>query len=221
MVRSEIMRHGTKARFLATAAALAILYGCGGHGGGGGPPSDPGPTVAFYDDFSGPFPDPNWDIMTGDPFTSSAEGNGAPSLILQPAGDPILVRSGFDFSTGEATILSFDVASFEVQASTRFSFLVRFSGGGDIDASFDMYPFDDELVLSILGTEVTISFSPSTVFDAIEFSVDAAGMATWSINGNAVLSKSGFPADMYYMDIETVGGDFTVLAVDNVLLIRP
>jgi len=217
------MRHGTRTRFLATTAALAILFGCGGGGGGhgGGGPSNPGPTVAFFDDFSGPFPDPNWNIMSGDPFTSFSEGNGAPSLILQPAGIPIHVRSDFVYSTGQATTLSFDVASFEVQASTRFSFLVIFSDGGDVDAAFDFYPFTDELVLSILGSEVTLVFPPSTAFDAIEFTVDADGVATWWINGSAVLTNNGFPADLYEIGIETVGGDFTELALDNVLLTRP
>jgi len=215
------MRHGIRIRFLAAAVALAVVSGCGdSHSGGGGPP-EPVQTTAFFDNFSGPFPGSNWIIMSGDPFISSSEGNGAPSLLLQPAGFPIDVRSDFVFPTGEATTLSFDVASFEVQASTRFSFLIVLAAGGDVDASFDMYPFDDELALSILGTEVTLEFPPSTVFDVIEFTVDPDGLATWWINGAAVLSKSGFPADLYEIGIETVGGDFTVLALDNVLLTRP
>ena len=215
------MSQGLKTRFLAAAASLAFLFGCGDHGHGGGAPPEPVQTVAFFDNFSGPFPDPNWIITSGDPFTSSSEGNGAPSLILQPAGLPIGVRGDFVFPTGEATTLSFDVASFQVQASTRFSFLIVFADNGDVDASFDMYPFDDEVVLSILGTEVVLEFPPSTVFDVIEFTVDANGLATWWINSQAVLSKSGFPADSYEIEIETVGGDFTVMALDNVLLTRP
>ena len=215
------MRHGMKTRILAAAASLAVLLGCGDDRHHGGGPPAPVTTVAFYDNFSGPFPGPNWDILAGDPFTSASEGNDAPSLILQPAGDPILVRSDFVFSTGQATTLAFDVASFEVQASTRFSFLIVFASGGEIDASFDMFPFDDELVLTILGAEVVLAFPPSTVFDLIEFSVDVHGMATWWINGDPAMSKGGFPADLYEIEFETVGGDFTVLALDNVLLTRP
>lgn len=214
------MKHGIKALFLAVAAVLAVPIGCGDHHHGDGGHSGPVTIVAFHDDFSGPFPGPNWNIMSGDPFTSSSEGNGAPSLILQPAGVPILVQSDFTFPTGQATTLSFEVASFEVQASTRFSFLIVFAAGGEVDASVDMFPFDDELVLSIMGSEVTLAFPPSTVFDAIEFTVDAHGLATWWINGDAVMSKDGFPADQYEIEIETVGGDFTVLALDNVLLTR-
>lgn len=214
------MRHANKSRFLATAGALAVLFGCGDRHHSSGP-SHPGTVIAFHDDFSGPFPGANWDIVSGDPFTSFSEGNGAPSLILQPAGDPIDVRSDFVFSTHDATTVSFDVASFEVQISTRFSFLIVLAAGGDIDASFDMYPFDDELVLSILGTEITLVFPPSTVFDDIEFTVDSIGVATWWINGDPVLSRSGFPAEFYKIGIETVGDDFTTLALDNVLLTRP
>ena len=211
------MKHGT--RFLATAAALAVLSGCGGDGGGGH--SDPVIFVAFYDDFSGDFPDPNWNIMEGDPFTSFDEGNGAPSLILQPIGDPILVRSDFEFSSGQAMTLAFEVATFVEEASSQFSFLVVTASGGFIDASFDYFPFDAELVLAIEDSEVVLDFPSSTVFDVIEFTVDDHGVATWWINGDAVLSRSGFPVDLYEIEIETFGDDFTFLAVDNVLLTRP
>lgn len=217
------MRRGVSVgRLLALAACAALLHGCGGKGRShSSPPPPTGPVISFADDFSGPFPDPHWDILAGDPFTTSTEGNGAPALMLNPAGDPILIRSDFVFGADEAFTVSFDVASFEVQASSRFRFNIVWFDGLTIDASFDLRPFDDELVVTILDSEEVFLFPPSTAFDFVEFSVDVHGIATWWVNGSAVLSRSGFPVDLYEINIETVGGDFTTIVVDNVVLTRP
>src|SRR5688572_615746 len=98
-MRENCMNRPLAMRMLAFAACLAFLGGgCGRKSRSSSPP--PPDPVAFFDNFSGPFPDPNWDIMEGDPFTSGDEGNAAPSLILNPAGGvPIRILSSVAFET--------------------------------------------------------------------------------------------------------------------------
>jgi hypothetical protein len=213
----------TSIRFLAAAAALAVVAGCSRHDDDDDDPipPPPGSAVVFREDFSGSFPGSQWDILSGDPFTSGAEGNNPPSLILNPVDDSIVIRGDFVFSSADAFTLSFDTASFEVQAGSEFRFLVVAAGSGIVDASFETLPFDDEVFVSIMDVELTFELTPSTSFDFVEFTVDADGFATWRLNGVAIVSRAGFPIDLYEIDIETHGGEFTVIAVDNVMLTRP
>jgi hypothetical protein len=181
----------------------------------------PGPVVTFQDDFSGAFPGPDWEVFSGDPFTSSQEGNGAPGLILDPDDGPVLVRSTFVFGSEVAFTLSFDVAPLVVQSGSFFRFLVVSADEGFVDAAFELDPFNEELTLAILDAEDLFEFAPNANFDFIEFTVDADGLATWWINGDAFLTRSGFPVDLYGIDLETTGGSFTTVVVDNVMLTRP
>jgi hypothetical protein len=212
------MGAGAGSRVLISAACLAILFGCD-HRHDDDHHDEP--QVVLFEDFSGSFPDPDWDILAGDPFTSSEEGHAPPALILEPLHDPILVRSAFVFGAERALNLSFEMATFMMQESTLFEFRIVSLDEGFVDAFFTALPFDDEIQLGILGSTETIILPPSTQFDLIEFTVDNGGHAIWWINGARVMSRSGFPTDLYEIEIETLGGDFTVLAVDNILLTRP
>lgn len=201
---------------------LAAIAGCSRKSHNDDPvPRAPGSAVVFFDDFSGSFPGSHWEIVSGDPFTSDEEGNDAPSLILNPVDDSIVIRGDFVFSSEDPVTLTFDMASFEVQDGSEFRFLVVAAGSGIIDASFETRPFDDELFVTLMDLQVVFDLPPSTSFDFVEFSIDPDGVATWWVNGVKILSHPGFPIDSYEIDIETHGGEFTVIAVDNVMLTRP
>ncbi|HZI65055.1 MAG TPA: hypothetical protein VFF17_00685, partial [Thermoanaerobaculia bacterium] len=143
---------GRSIRFLAAAAALAAVAGCNRDDDDDDDPipPPPGAAVIFREDFSGSFPGSQWDIVSGDPFTSGAEGNHPPSLILNPVDESIVIRGDFVYSSEEAFTLSFETASFEVQADSEFRFLLVAAGSGSVDASFQTLPFDDEVFVSIL-----------------------------------------------------------------------
>jgi hypothetical protein len=213
------MNRSPVVKILAVAACVAMLTSCGKSRRHSDPPA-PDP-IAFFDNFSGPFPDPNWDIMEGDPFTSFDEGNAAPALILEPLGDPIRLLSSVAFDTGVPVTVAFDHATFIVESDSYFRFTVRRIAGAGGDASFESFPFDDIISLSIMSSTQDFDFPPATAFDVIEFVVDSDGFATWYINGSAFMSRSGFPADLYEIEIITEGGFDTEFAVDNVLVTSP
>src|SRR6185503_17539610 len=126
------MKRGAGLRFLALSASFAFFFGCKDHendGGGpvgtlGGAPADPDPEspVVFLDDFSGPFPSPNWEIRNGNPFTSSNVGNDPPGLALLSFDHRARVWSTFEFSASEPLTLSFDLANPEWTCNSRFKF---------------------------------------------------------------------------------------------------
>src|SRR5688572_18845424 len=125
MSGGEGFKRSSSGRLLAAAVALVAISGCGGHRDDDDDPVPPsGAAVVFFDDFSGSFPGSRWDVLSGDPFTSHQEGNAAPSLILNPVDDSILVRGDFVFTSETAVTLAFDMASFEVQSGSEFRFLV-------------------------------------------------------------------------------------------------
>jgi hypothetical protein len=224
------MKRALAARLVAFAACLPVLFGCNddddggpaslpGRGGGDGVLADD--STEFFDDFSGSFPAPHWSVREGDPFTSPVVGHGAPGLALKPWGDRIRVRSAFEFSTAEPLTLSFDLATYQIQKSSRFKFKIRTADGGSNHATFEVRPRYDEVVVRILGSDDEINFDATSLYDRVEFSIDANRVATWSVNGAPLQSKGGFPAGDYKMEFETSGGDNTKFVADNVRLTRP
>ena len=213
------MMNGRALRMVAAALVVATFAGCGGRKRHHHDP-EPDP-VAFFDNFSGSFPGDNWDIMEGDPFTSLDEGNGAPALILEPLGDPIRILSTVAFETDVPVTVSFDHATFVIEEDSYFLFRVRRIAGAGGEAFFEFFPFDEFLRLNIMGTENEFDFPPATEFDLVEFVVESDGFATWYINGTPFMSRSGFPADLYEIEIITEGGVDTEFAVDNVLVTSP
>jgi hypothetical protein len=223
------MKRALAARLFVFAACLPALVGCNdddgggpatlpGRGGGGFVSEDP---TEFFDDFSGSFPAPNWSVREGDPFTSPVVGHAAPGLALKPFGDRIRVRSAFVFSTAEPLTLSFDLATYQIQKSSRFKFKIRTADGGSNHATFEMRPRYDEVIVRILGSDDEITFDATSLYDRVEFSIDANRVATWSVNGAPLKSLGGFPAGDYQMEFETSGGDNTKFVADNVRLTRP
>jgi hypothetical protein len=217
---------------LALAAGLACLVGCGGDdgpgarfgpGGGADTAQATGDVVEFFDDFSGSFPSPNWEIKKGAPWAIPIVGNAAPGLCMKPYGHSIRVRSEMEFSTADPLTLSFDLAAYDLQHSSRFKFKLRRMDADGGSASFEVRNDDDEIRVRIAGADEDIDFNfvPDGHYHAIEFTLDENGAAAWWMNGTLLMTAGGFPAGTYAIEIETSGGDRTKFIVDNVKLTRP
>lgn len=214
----------------ALAAGLACLVGCGGDDGPGarfGPGSSAsqatGEVVEFFDDFSGSFPSPNWEIKKGAPWAIPIVGNAAPGLCLKPYGHNIRVRSEMQFSTADPLNLSFDLAAYELQHSSRFRVKVRRMDADGGNASFEARLDDDEIRLRIAGADedIDFKFAPDGKYHAIEFTLDENGAAAWWMNGEMLMTATGFPVGAYAIEFETWGWNRTKFIVDNVKLTRP
>jgi hypothetical protein len=222
------MTRGTGLRMLMLSAGLAVLFGCGddddddGGGMATGLRSANGAAIEFFDDFTGTFPDPNWDIKRGNPFATPNVGNEAPGLALLGNGDDIRLRGEFVFSTSEAFTLSFDLAAHHLQSSSRFKFRIREVGDGG-EASFETRIDDGEIRLKIQGSDEEIDFpmAEDGHYELIEFKVDAKGVASWRINGTSFMTRGGFRDGTSRIEIEAGGGQSTKFVVDNVMLTRP
>ena len=187
---------------------------------------DDAPPVAveeFSDDFAGDFPGDAWIVEDGAPAIDGDRGNPAPSLALGPANDNIKVRSAFTFSSADPLTLSFDLATPDLPTdpSDRFRFELERDSMGGCEASLEIRLEDGRIRLEILGSQAEIAFSPDADFHAISFSVDADGVAAWSIDGEVVLMRSSFPQGLFRIEAEAHGGGNTGFLLDNVDLARP
>ncbi len=211
--------NGSTALFIVDNVSLSAQAPDGGAGGGGG-----GDVVEeFADVFSGAFPGDNWVIEDGNPVIDENQGNPAPSLALGPTDQNIKIRSAFEFSSADPLTLSFDLATPDLPTdpSGRFKFELERDSMGGCEASFEVRLEDGQIRLEILGSQAEITFTPDSEFHVISFSVDADGIATWSIDGEAVLTRSDFPQGLFRIEAEAHGGGNTGFLMDNVALTRP
>lgn len=225
------MKHGSGLRFLALSATLALFFGCKDDGDDGGAASGPGgglhgeagpiPFLEFFDDFSGSFPGPHWEIRNGNPFTSSNVGNKPPGLALLSFGHKARVRSEATFSSSEPLTLSFDLANPEWTCDSRFKFRVRDAGSDAGEASFEIRHDQDEIRLRIEGAYAEVDYSSDGAYHAVKFTIDAARTATWWIDGKARLARNDFPGGVVELEMESTGEPVTKFVVDNVKVTRP
>jgi hypothetical protein len=212
-------------RTLALAACLALAAGCDDHDEDniGGAPASPAPgSETFFDDFSGSFPNPKWEIRDGAPFTWGDVGHQAPGLVMRPFGDKIRLRGKLKFSTAKPLTLSFDLAAYELQWSSRFKIrIVPVESGSE--ASFEAKINDGEVRLRIGGSddEDDFAFQSNGGYHEVMFVLDDSGAASWRINGKEFMKRDSFSKGMYRIQLETSGGDDTKFVVDNVAITRP
>ena len=213
-------------RFLALVACLAVAAGCNDDddddGGSGSSSALPAENGEFFDDFSGPFPAPHWQIRDGSPFTWGEVGHQAPGLVMRPFGDRIRLRSAFKVSTAQPLTLSFDLAAYYLQNSSRFKIRLIPVGAGS-EASFEARIDDDEIRLRIGGStdDDDFTFNPDADYHEVMFVVGSDGAASWRLNGSEVMRRGSFPKGAYWIQVETSGGDDTKFVVDNVRITRP
>jgi hypothetical protein len=210
--------NGSTARFVVDNVSLSAQAPGGGAGGGGGGVQD-----EFSDDFSGDFPGDNWIVKEGSPAVNADLGNPAPGLALGPSTENARVRSAFTFSSADPLTLSFDLGTpaFVTNQTGRFEFQLERDGMGGGEASLELRLDEGRLRLKILDADVELDATADTAFHAFAFSVDADGVATWSVDGEVVLTQAGFPQGLFRIEMEGHGGSSAALIVDNVLLARP
>lgn len=212
-------------RVLSLAACLGLAAGCSDDdhdGSGGSATALPAEDGEFFDDFSGHFPSPNWEIREGDPFKWAELGHPSPGLVMRPFGDRIRLRSMFKVSTSKPLTLSFDLAAFYLQTSSRFKIRLMPVGTGS-EASFEARIDDDEIRLRIGGStdDDDFKFSPDSDYHEVMFVIDSSGAACWRLNGKEFMRRGSFSKGTYWIQWETSGGDDTKFVVDNVRITRP
>jgi len=212
-------------RILALAACAALAAGCDDHSGpahGSGASSHSAEDGTFFDDFSGHFPSPNWEIRDGSPFTHDDVGDKAPGLVMRPFGDRIRLRGTFQFSTSEPLTLSFDLGAYELQWSSHFKARILPVSSGS-EALFETHSHKDEIRLRIGGSddEDDFDFKPDGGYHEVMFVIDSSGAASWWVNGKQFMKRSTFTQGTYRIQLETTGGDETKFVVDNVRITRP
>jgi hypothetical protein len=209
-------------------ACAAFLAGCRDDDDGSDPDdNDLGPagrgavSLVYFEDFEEGFPSPSWEVVEGFPFADEERGNAPPGLVLG-----LFVRSRaqttFTFSTAEAVTVSFDLATPGVLTESDSRFKLRFRRELFLagEASFEVTLQDGQMRFEILGGGESFDFFTDQAFRTIEFSVDR-GLATWSVNGQPFMVRTGFPEDHFFIDVEANGGQTLGFVVDNVTITRP
>jgi hypothetical protein len=229
-LETDIMMRLSGFRVLTVAAGLACLYGCGGDDDGGSGTGDPfgrglavetAENVEFFDDFSGPFPSPNWIKKDGKPFTSLNVGNPPPGLALLAFSKKTRVRGVHQFSTSSPLTVSFDLCDYHMQSNSRFKFRVRPVDDEDGEASLEILMSDGVLRFETQDDSEEIPFSPFSHYMKVEFSIDSAGTAHWYLDGGEYLATANFQGGDCQIEFEVTGGSTTKFVVDNVKITRP
>jgi hypothetical protein len=218
-------------RVLVAASGLALLCGCGGDDDDGNGTGDPfgrglereeeAVNVEFFDDFSGPFPGPNWIRKDGEPAPSLNAGNAPPGLFLLGVGTKHRVRGTHPFSTSSPLTLTFDLCDKQMQSNSRFKFTVRPASEGAGEASLEISMEDRVLRMETEDDSEEIPFSPFSHYMKVEFTIDSAGTAHWFLDGQEYLATANFPGGTAQIEFEVTGGSSTKFVVDNVKITRP
>ena len=183
-------------KLLVLLALAAVVPAC--HDGRERP--GPGRFVLFVEDFSSPTLSPAWIVDgSGTVAIDTLEGTPAPSVSLIPPNGPALasLRLTTDplFSTASPLTISVDVLLLEFPAPTGF-------GTGAVTLFDPAFPSVGASVL--LDAELgTIEFEIDGVlgpvvsdpggWHQVTFSVDAAGTASWSLDGVVQQVVTAFP----------------------------
>jgi hypothetical protein len=183
--------------------------------------TDPIRFLEFFDDFSGSFPGPNWEIRNGNPFTSPNVGNEPPGLALLSFGHKARVRSIFTFSASEPLTLSFDLANPEWKYNSRFKFRVKEADLDAGEASVEIRLDQDEIRLRIEGSYAEFDYSSDGAYHPVAFTIDAERTATWWIDRKARLARTDFPGGTVEIEMESTSDHVTKFVVDNMKLTRP
>ena len=190
--------------------ALA-LAGCGKGGDSGGDDGDTGATgLLFVEDFSGPFPIPDWVITNpgalGSATIDSSSGSPLPSLLIAQPGAPtgnLSVTTKATFASPSLTV-SAQMALGGAAGLGTAAIIISDPLTPATTASVVYDAATSTITFNITGTASAPVADPGG-FPAFTFSVDGAGTATWTVNNGAVpvMTKAGFP-----------GGNLTV-ALNN------
>jgi hypothetical protein len=158
-----------------------------------------------------------------------AEGAPAPSLALTLTDGPS--------SIGTSTTSAFASRSLTVSVQMSASSDAEGSGGigifdstGQPLAVAEWHPASPAAItLRILGNTIGVTPpAPGAAFHTFTFTVNAAGDASWTIDGAAIpaVTETGFPSDMvnvnlYASTASTTATSFAVFRFDNVLITSP
>lgn len=198
-----LMKTSRQLLMLVAVALAAASCGKGGEDGDGGDGDTGGAGVIFLEDFSGPFPIPDWTLSNpgaqGAATIDAAAGSPPPSLLIAQPGP----TAG---NLSVATKATFAGPPLTVSAQMAFGGTAGVGlGTASIVISDPLTPSTTASVVYDVPTN-TISFSITGTssgpiadpggFPAFTFSVDATGSASWSLNnsGTAIMTKPGFPS---------------------------
>ena len=135
-------------------------------------------------------------------------------------GDDTRILASFQFSSDRPFTVSFQLQSSTVPTGARFEFRVGRMGTPDQEAKFDLRLEDRQVRLEILEATRDDLFPSSVEFHAVTFSMDASRTATWSIDGEPLLSRSNFPDAGWRIELRSIDAAGSEFHVDNVALTR-
>lgn len=214
-------RNGSASARSAFLLALAMTVpACGG--GHGSAPPPPGPAVLFDEEFNA-FPNPDWSVSGSGVFlVDRTTGTPAPSLSSGPGTQPeasLIFESTIPVAGTDLTFSADILLDVPGPGGGVGSFSVRSSGTGASVADAALDGASGVLTLTIGGT-IAPPFTPSAGWHRYEFFYDAAGNASWLVDGASLLSVVGFvpPASMVVSLENTSGADFNF---DTVVITSP
>jgi hypothetical protein len=216
-------------RALALLVLAGVIPACGG--GHPGPPPPPPAEVLFADDFNGPSLDPHWAVTGSGAFSFDSVGSPPPSLsTAPPPGSAPGDKASLDFTAIVPPFPSTSV-TFSVDVLVR----AISSRGGEGFASTVIFDATSSAILAratssltgALGStvefEITGSLGPAFAdtggFHRLEFSIDASGVASWFVDGGAIMVKPSFPVTNLGFSLRNDSD--SVFDFDSVLVTSP
>ena len=204
-------------RVLGFVAFGLVVPACGGHRS-----SSPAPAILFAEGFAS-FPNPDWTVDgSGVVSVDGTTGTPVPSLSTEPGSAPkasLTIQStvpvgGTDLSFS-ADVLLADVGP----GGGAGSFVVRDSSGVSVVAAAAIAGESGTLTLTIDGAP-SPPLGLSAGWHGFDFTFDAAGNASWFVDGVLQFSASGFvPPDFMIVSLENTSG--AVFNFDSVFVTSP
>ncbi len=210
------------------------------------PPPPQAPVVLIEEGFDGAYPGTAWTAPSANgPGPSAAidsgQGNPAPSLMMTTSAgpDPLTATGPLFLTTESTTTLSGGPVTVSVDMMVPASgegsgSIAILDGTNSPIAAAEWHPTDTfgavtfMLVDSANPAPATAGVPPPPpgAYHKLTFSVDAAGQASWSMDGGEpVLSQSGFPPGPYtvrlYLMVASSSGPFATFFFDNVKATAP
>lgn len=213
------MQRSPRTLILTLVLALPVL-GCGSGRDDNPELSDSGrilpPKEAFSDEFRGSFPGANWIITEGGPAIDLDQGNLEPGLSMT---NEERVRTRFVISTQGPLTLSVDIGipGFVAGQLGRARIDLEAQVDGP-DNSAEIRLEDGTIDFELQDDETEVAFAGDADFRTITFRVDENQVATWSLDGVVIATRSDFPVLLVQLDLRVDQDATAAFVFDNVSL---